>query len=147
MKLFTLRFGSCGSALGFIFLLRLEPEYAQGPRDAPFQSYKILLGIWSMTSCLWAREGSLPSSDILFLRAFGILILMSHWTLFCYYRIRITKTVVTIIIPLWERSVSIAGSTPGLSCEHPLQHLSDLLLGWVWVVVVVFWSSLTALLP
>lgn len=34
-----------GSALCFIFLLRLELEYAQEPRHAAFQSYKILLDI------------------------------------------------------------------------------------------------------
>lgn len=37
-----------------------------------------------------------------------------------------------------KSSASIAGSTPGLNYEHPIQCLSDLLLGWVWVVVVVF---------
>lgn len=55
MELYKLSFGS---ALGFIFLLRLEFEYAQEPRGAAFQCYKILLNIWSVTPYLWAGKAS-----------------------------------------------------------------------------------------
>lgn len=42
MELHKLRFGS---ALGFVFLLRLGFEYAQEPRGAAFQHDKILSSV------------------------------------------------------------------------------------------------------